>query len=180
MVKYYYFIRSGQQLTPDSVIYHIKVGSDSDSQAKLTLVQLYVKDSGDYFKVRSECSRKTIQIMSQNIMKGYIYALNAMRQHTMSVGQLYRHIIDNDWDLFEGQLAEPRAYFLHLSAMGTNFFPSRLIQRVAKTARSVKRKNLSNDVCSENFIAAISYAVIILLFTIGALIEGIERAHYIF
>ena len=83
--------------------------------AKLALVQEYVKDCGMYLKVVDDTSDKTISMLANSLFGGSSFSTLYLRRANVSISQLYDLIVDDSFVRFEATISFSKTHALLLS-----------------------------------------------------------------
>ncbi len=172
MKRLYVFIRKMADFSQADFIYKVKVGSSQREQVKLTAIEEYCKDCGMYFHPQSTSTDMAIDSLRSSLFPNQPVWKRHLRMVVISVDQLYRLIIDDDFELFESSSVVSRNFFYQKRNIDPNFyFEEKRRARKANTATR-KRKYLKSKVADDFDSFAAGTIIIILVFLVAGFIEG--------
>lgn len=96
----------------------------------------------------------------------------------ISAFDFYHHLIDNSLDIMEQPRNVLHNRFVMASVLSPKFFFNHSNRPLYRSATTVSRKNLSPEKQIERVRVGVSFLVILAIFLLGAVLEGIERTLY--
>lgn len=178
MKRYYYFVRNLNGFGSDDVVYKVAVGSSMREHAKMVLVSEFARDCGMYFQPVSDVSDRAINSLANSLFKGTSFALMYLRRANISISDLYQMIVDDSFNTFERNLAEPTAKLRLLSLLSPSFFFINRPSKCITTCQPSRSKYLSHAEGSENTRVLIGVCLILGLFILAGYLEGLERCTF--
>lgn len=176
MTSYYYYVRENWREPRESIIIHVKVGSDSKSLEIFSLVNEFAKDCGIYFHKVSNESDKAIEAFAKGLYPTFLFPGRLLRRCTVTITQLYHCIIDENWAAVE-ELSKRGKFSNHQdSCFGAWRRETKGEPKGEKPCQAVTRKNLSHKKGDESVCAIISFAIILVIFIICGKLENIAMS----
>lgn len=150
MKSKYCFIRCQGKLQPDTVIYHVWVGSSLREAIKLSLVEEYAKDVGYYLeKWSTEVNCRLDKERGRYSTDGNRIA-DPFQSASVTISQLYAMIIDGTLDLFESKIvlrsAEKYKLFYHTPEYHQSINHANVIRHASPSGRkhlSLLKRNVA-------------------------------------
>lgn len=172
MKRIFVFIRKMSDFSPSDFVYKVKVGSSQREQVKVTAIEEYCKDCGLYFHPQSDLTDLAIESLRRSVFPNTPFWRSSLRMVLISVDQLYRLIIDDDFDLFESSVIVSSSFFFQKRNIDPIFyFEEKRQSRKAVTAIR-KRKYLKSKVADDFDSFAAGTIIVILVFLVAGFIEG--------
>lgn len=174
MKKYYVFVRTPKNFTAESVIFDVSCGVGVREQNALMWLKEYAADFDAYLQVRSDVADHVIESLCERAFKGKRFATRYAKRVRISICELVTRLKNKSLGELEKPVNVGRNWLHMMSRFDAKFpvlFPSRA---KAKSAQSVKRKNLSprNEPTLEE--AIIGLVLIPILFMLAGAIEHYE------
>lgn len=165
-----------QHFTPQDVVYVVAVGTSQREQTKRDLVREYCIDCGLYFKVRSGESDTAIENLKKATFKGWNFMFSPLKMAYVSINDLYRLIIDDEFIFFENYLEEHTGTFSFKRKYDPYFYFIQKKRASANPTATETRKYLKSCRQQEFSSAIVGFALILATFLFAAWLEG--RAQY--
>lgn len=176
MVKYYCFFKDCGQFSPNSIVFKVKVGSSHRDQVKRSLLENFAQDCGYYFRPWDDVTHSELILRSSGSWKGSSGVDVLYSTVVVSVSGLYQSIIDGTLDQIK-----PNSNYIHnrfrlLSILCPAFLSSKSSSNCNTPRQPYQRKNLDPRGEWVLFNAAFGMLACVILFIIGAILEGLERS----
>ena len=178
MKRFYWFVRNLNGFGPDDVVYKVAVGSSMRDNAKLALVQEYVKDCGMYLKVVDDTSDKTISILANSLFGGSSFSTLYLRRANVSITQLYDLIVDDSFVRFEAAVSFSKTHALLLSLISPSSHWYQTQSNCNTLCQPYRRKYLSHAGSTEIQGVLVKAGFILALFALSGYLEHLERLTY--
>lgn len=176
MVKYYCFFKDCGQFSPNSIVFKVKVGSAHRDQVKRSLLENFAQDCGYYFRPWDDITQSELILRSSGSWQGSSGVDVLYSTVVISVAGLYKSIIDGTLDYIKPDSGYNRNRFRLLSILCPAFLSSKSSSNCNTSRQPQIRKNLDPRGEWVLFNAAFGMLACIILFLIGALLEGLERS----
>lgn len=176
MVKYYCFFKDCGQFSPNSIVFKVKVGTTHRDQVKRSLLENFSQDCGYYFRPWDEVTHSELILRCGGSMQGSSGVDVLYSTVVVSVAELYKHIIDGTLDQIK-----PSSNYIHnrfrlLSILCPAFLSTKSSSNCNTSRQPYQRKNLDPRGEWVLFNAAFGILASVILFLLGALLEGLERS----
>lgn len=167
------FIRSQGKMQPDTVIYHVWVGSSLRETAKLALVEEFCKDVGYYLEKWSDVVDYRLDQERGRFSTSGNSIADPFKSASVTISELYTMIIDGTLEMFEADIVlkstEKYKLFFHTNKYHQSINKSDVIRHASPSGR----KNLSLLKRNVALRAAICVAGIIGLVILDAIMSNI-------
>ena len=175
MVKYYCFFKDCGQFSPNSIVFKVKVGTTHRDQMKCSLMENFAQDCGFYFRPWDDVTHSELILRCGGSMRGSNSVDVLYSTVVISVAGLYKSIIDGTLDYIKGDSVYNRIRFRLLSILCPAFLSSKSSSHCNTSRQPYQRKNLSPESEWVLFNAAFGMLACVVLFLLGAILEGLER-----
>lgn len=176
MVKYYCFFKDCGRFSPDSIVFKVKVGTTHRDQVKRSLLENYAQDCGYYFRPWDDLTQSELILRSNGSWHGSNVVDVLYSTVVVSVAELYKSIIDGTLDQYKPDSVYNRNRFRLLSILCPAFLSPKSSSHCNTSRQPNQRKNLSPEGEWVLFNAAFGMLACVVLFLLGALLEGLERS----
>lgn len=176
MVKYYCFFKDCGRLRPDSIVFKVKVGTTHRDQVKRSLLENFAQDCGYYFRPWDDVTHSELILRCGGSMQGSSGVDVLYSTVVISVAGLYKSIIDGTLDYIKPDSVYNRNRFRLLSILCPAFLSSKSYSNCNTSRQPYQRKNLDPRGEWVLFNAAFGMLACVILFLLGALLEGLERS----
>ena len=176
MVKYYCFFKECEQFSPNSIVFKVKVGSTHRDQVKRSLLENFAQDCKYYFRPWDDVTHSELILRCGGSMQGSSGVDVLYSTVVVSVAGLYKHIIDGSLDYIKPDSVYNRNKFRLLSILYPAFLSSKSSSHCNTSRQPQIRKNLSPEGEWVLFNAAFGMLACVVLFLLGAILEGLERS----
>lgn len=176
MVKYYCFFKDCGQFSPNSIVFKVKMGSKHRDQLKRSLLENFAQDCGYYFRPWDDVTQSELILRCGGSMQDSSGVDVLYSTVVVSVAELYKNIIDGTLDYIKPNSVYNRNRFRLLSILSTAFLSSKSSSNCNTSRQPQIRKNLSPEGEWVLFNAAFGMLACVVLFLLGALLEGLERS----
>lgn len=176
MVKYYCFFKECEQFSPDSLVFKVKIGISQRDQVKRSLLENFAQDCGYYFRPWDDVTHSELILRSSGSWQGSSGVDVLYSTVVVSVAELYKSIIDGTLDQYKPSSVYNRNRFRLLSILCPAFLSSRSSSLCNTSRQPQRRKNLSPQGEWVLFNAAFGMLACVILFLLGAILEGLERS----
>lgn len=178
MKKWYCYTEVQGSLSPASKVFKVAVGDCQRDQVKKALLDCYALDCGFYF--RQWDNDTEFELISRQ--KGYNDVTHVcpfgFQVVYVNIHMLYRAIMNGDIQNLDNNTAYYKALFRDLTKLSPFFFSANSPLKKSAPALTEKEKNLSVRSGSEGIKAVFGFSLILALFLLGSILEGIERMFY--
>lgn len=175
MVKYYCFFKECEQFSPGSIVFKVKVGVSHRDQVKRSLLENFAQDCGYYFRPWDDITHSELILRSNGSWQGSSGVDVLYSTVVVSVSGLYQSIIDGTLDQIKPTSNYVHNRFRLLSILCPAFLSSKSSSNCNTSRQPYQRKNLSPQGEWVLFNAAFGMLASVILFLLGALLEGLER-----
>lgn len=175
MKTYFCFIENFDSMTRESKIFKVAVGSDWKSQSKRQLIDLFACDNRHLWRVWDEDTDNLIQSKLNGRCEISDSVVLGLQVVWVDVQILYRAIIDGNTQSLNNPPHVVRNFMRLFSLMSPKFYSTLHQSNVIHRAIPHSRKNLSQSGGGKTIDVGLAYGIMILLFLLGAFIEGLER-----
>ena len=176
MVKYYCFFKDCERLCPGSIVFKVKVDISHRDQVKRSLLENFAQDCGYYFRPWDDITQSELILRSSGSWQDSRGVDVLYSTVVISVTGLYKSIIDGTLDYIKPDSVYNRNRFRLLSILCPTFLSSKSSSNCNTSRQPYQRKNLSPQGEWVLFNAAFGILASIILFLLGALLEGLERS----
>ena len=176
MVKYYCFFKDCGQFSPGSIVFKVKVGISHRDQVKSSLLENFAQDCGYYFRPWDDLTQSELILRCGGSWHGSSGVDVLYSTVVVSVSGLYQSIIDGTLDQYKPDSVYNRNRFRLLSILCPAFLSSKSSSHCNTSRQPQRRKNLSPQGEWVLFNAAFGMLACVILFIIGAILEGLERS----
>lgn len=176
MVKYYCFFKDCGLFCPDSIVFKVKVGTTHRDQVKRSLMENFAQDCGYYFRPWDDVTHSELILRCGGSMQGSSGVDVLYSTVVISVAGLYKSIIDGTLDYIKPDSIYNRNRFRLLSILCPAFLSSKSSSHCNTSRQPQRRKNLSPEGEWVLFNAAFGMLACVVLFLLGAILEGLERS----
>ena len=176
MVKYYCFFKDCGQFSPNSIVFKVKMGSTRRDQVKRSLLENFAQDCGFYFRPWDDVTHSELILRCGGSIQGSSGIDVLYSTVVVSVAELYKSIIDGTLDQYKPSSVYNHNRFRLLSILCTAFLSSKSSSNCNTSRQPYQRKNLSPEGEWVLFNAAFGMLACVVLFLLGALLEGLERS----
>ena len=176
MVKYYCFFKDCGQFSPNSIVFKVKVGTTHRDHVKRSLLENFSQDCGYYFRPWDDVTHSELILRCGGSMRGSNGVDVLYSTVVVSVAELYKSIIDGTLDYIKGDSVYNRIRFRLLSILCPAFLSSKSSFHCNTSRQPYQRKNLSPESEWVLFNAAFGMLACVVLFLLGAILEGLERS----
>ena len=175
MVKYYCFFKDCGQFSPGSIVFKVKVGTTHRDQVKRSLLENFAQDCGYFFRPWDDITHSELILRCGGSMRGSNGVDVLYSTVVVSVAELYKSIIDGTLDYIKPDSVYNRNRFRLLSILCPAFLSSKSSSHCNTSRQPYQRKNLSPESEWVLFNAAFGMLACVVLFLLGAFLEGLER-----
>lgn len=176
MVKYYCFFKDCGQFSPGSLVFKVKIGISQRDQVKRSLLENFAQDCGYFFRPWDDVTQSELILRSSGSWQCSSGVEVLYSTVVVSVAELYKSIIDGTLDQYKPSSVYNRNRFRLLSILCPAFLSSKSSSNCNTSRQPQRRKNLSPQGEWVLFNAAFGMLACVILFLIGALLEGLERS----
>lgn len=176
MVKYYCFFKECEQFSPNSLVFKVKVGISHRDQVKRSLLENFAQDCGFYLRPWDDVTHSELILRSNGSWQGTSGVDVLYSTVVVSVAELYKSIIDGTLDQYKPSSVYNRNRFRLLSILCPAFLSSKSSSNCNTSRQPQRRKNLDPRGEWVLFNAAFGMLACVILFLLGALLEGLERS----
>lgn len=176
MVKYYCFFKNVDRFRPDSTVFKVKIGQSHRDQVKRCLLENYAADCGFFFRPWDDITHSELILRSTGSWHGSLSVDVLCQTVTITVADLYKAVIDGRLDSLKPDSIYLRNRFRLLSILCPAFSVKNKSEKSPIPRQPQVRKNLSPRQEWISINAAVGMAGIVILFILGALLEGLERS----
>ena len=176
MVKYYCFFKDYGQFSPNSIVFKVKMGTTHRDQVKRSLLENFAQDCGYYFRPWDDVTHSELILRCGGSMQGSRGVNVLYSTVVISVAGLYKSIIDGTLDYIKPDSVYSRNRFRLLSILCPAFLSSKSSSDCNTSRQPYQRKNLSPEGEWVLFNAAFGILACVVIFLLGALLEGLERS----
>lgn len=176
MVKYYCFFKDCGRFSPDSIVFKVKVGATHRDQVKRSLLENFAQDCGYFFRPWDDVTRSELILRCGGSCQGSGGVDVLYSTVVVSVAELYKSIIDGTLDQYKPSSVYNHNRFRLLSILCPAFLSSKSSSHCNTSRQPYQRKNLSPQGERVLFNAAFGMLASVILFLLGALLEGLERS----
>ena len=174
MVEYYCFFKDCGQFSPNSIVFKVKMGSTHRDQLKRSLLENFAQDCGYYFRPWDDVTHYELILRCGGSMRGSSGVDVLYSPVVIPVAGLYKSIIDGTLDYIKPNSVYNRKRFRLLSILCPAFLSSKSSSNCNTSRQPQIRKNLSPEGEWVLFNAAFGILACVVLFLLGALLEGLE------
>lgn len=176
MVKYYCFFKDCGQFSHNSIVFKVKVGTTHRDQVKRSLLENFAQDCGYYFRPWDYVTHSELILRCGGYSQGSSGVDVLYSTVVVSVSGLYKSIIDGTLDYIKPDSVYNRNRFRLRSILCPAFLSSKSSSNCNTPRQPQRRKNLSPQGEWVLFNAAFGMLASVILFLLGALLEGLERS----
>lgn len=176
MVKYYCFFKDCEKFSPNSLVFKVKIGISHRDQVKRSLLENFAQDCGYFFRPFDDVTHSELILRCGGSMRGSSGVDVLYSTVVISVAELYKSIIDDTLDYIKPDSVYNRNRFRLLSILCPAFLSSKSSSHCNTSRQPQRRKNLSPQGEWVLFNAAFGMLASVILFLLGALLEGLERS----
>lgn len=176
MVKYYCFFKECGQFSPGSIVFKVKVGISQRDQTKRSLLENFAQDCGYYFRPWDDVTHSELILRSNGSWHGSSGVDVLYSTVVVSVAELYKSIIDGTLDQYKPDSVYNHNRFRLLSILCPAYLSSKSSSNCNTPRQPYQRKNLDPRSEWVLFNAGFGMLACVILFLIGALLEGLERS----
>lgn len=176
MVKYYCFFKECERFSPGSLVFKVKIGISHRDQVKRSLLENFAQDCGFYFRPWDDITHSELILRSNGSWQGSSGVDVLYSTVVVSVAELYKSIIDGTLDQYKPSSVYNRNRFRLLSILCPAFLYSKSSSNCNTSRQPYQRKNLSPESEWVLFNAAFGMLACVVLFLLGAILEGLERS----
>lgn len=176
MVKYYCFFKDCGQFSPNSIVFKVKMGSTHRDQLERSLLENFAQDCGYYFRPWDDVTHSELILRSSGSWQSSSGVDVLYSTVVVSVAELYKHIINGTLDYIKPNSVYNRNRFRLLSILCPAFLYSKSSSNCNTSRQPQIRKNLSPEGEWVLFNAAFGMLACVVLFLLGAILEGLERS----
>ena len=152
MKRKFYFHRINQPLEADHIIYRLWVGESVREQRQLAKIVSWAFAHGATILSWCEDIDYYIDFEASRVFPGKGLLDFGFIQADITPAEVLSHIEADDWDIFEKNLPQPKAFFVTLRKCS----PSKIVEASAEASPSLvlteKSKNLSLGYQGDRFI----------------------------
>ena len=175
MVKYYCFFKDCGRFSPGSIVFRVKVGISHRDQVKRSLLENFAQDCGYYFRPWDDITQSELILRSSGSWQGSSGVDVLYSTVVVSVAELYKSIINGTLDYIKPDSVYNRIRFHLLSILCPAYLSSKSSSHCNTSRQPYQRKNLSPESEWVLFNAAFGMLACVVLFLLGAFLEGLER-----
>ena len=175
MVHFYCFIEDPCNLQAGSRVFKVKVGDSQRDQIKRVLVDCYSTDTNAFFRLWDADTDYFLANQLRTKPRDHASMNSGLCVIVTDIRTLYRNIISGTLDTISNPTRIARNAFRMMSILSPSFFFKNPTARRATHVPPVKGQNLSVRPCREDSIAAVGFALMVLLYWLGSLVGCWER-----
>lgn len=176
MVKYYCFFKECERFSPGSLVFKVKIGISQRDQIKRSLLENFAQDFGYFFRPWDDVTQSELILRSSGSWQGSSGVDVLYSTIVVSVAELYKSIIDGTLDQYKPDTVYNRNKFRLLSILCPAFLSSKSSSHCNTSRQPQIRKNLDPRGEWVLFNAGFGMLACVILFLIGAILEGLERS----
>lgn len=176
MVKYYCFFKDVERFRPDSYVFKVKIGQSHRDQVKRSLLENFANDCGYYFRPWDDLTLSELILRSTGSWHGSLSVDTMYQTIGISVHDLYHAIIDGRLESLRPCSNFIRNRFRLISMLCPASFTKSSIQKTRNPRQPLSRINLSPRQEWVSMNALVGMGAVVILFLLGALLEGLERS----
>lgn len=175
MVHFYCFIESGEQVNADTKVFKVAVGDNQRDQVKKALVDCYANDTNAFFRIWDDATDFHLSQMMRFEPADNVCSMVGLNMIKTDIQTLYRKIVDGSLASLENPSYVSHNAFRMLSVLSPTFFIRNSCRKAGSPVPAGTRKNLSVRPTQEDYVAAVGFALIALLYWLGSLVGCIEK-----
>lgn len=175
MKTYFCFIENFDDLSRESKIFKVAVGTDWKSQSKRQLIDLFACDNGHLWRVWDEDTDNLIKEKLNGRCEISNSVVLGLQVVWVEIHVLYRAIIDGETQSLINPPHVVRNFIRLFSLFSPKFYSTIHQSKVIHRAIPRSRKYLSQAGGGNTLDVGVAYGIMIFLFLLGAFIEGLER-----
>lgn len=175
MKKKYCFIPHSGRLQPGEKVFCVWVGSSDREQVKRMLIDNYAEDVQAFWRVWDEDTDYYLSQVTTCRIKGCERFRFSFERVDVQISDFYKSLINGDISQLRNSSSYLRNSFRLSSLLSPSFFLRNSTISKKSFATSAKRKNLSQRAQSDAINATIGFCLILVLFLLSALLDGVEK-----
>lgn len=152
MKRKYYFHRINQPLQADHVVYRLWVGESVREQRLLADILAWAFSQGATIMSWSEDIDYYLEYESERVFPGRGLLDFGFIQVDITAADALKHIKDNDWDIYEKNLPQPKTFFVTLRKCSPEKVDQKKSSIKSYPVLTETRKNLSQSGDNSRFI----------------------------
>ena len=176
MVHFFCFIEDPCNLQAGSRVFKVKVGDAQRDQVKRVLVDCYATDTNAFFRLWDADTDYFLSHQTHTAPRDHAGMNSGLVVIVTDIHTLYRNIVFGTLDSITNPTQVARNAFRMMSILSPSFIFKNPTARRAIHVPPVARKNLSVRPYREDDIAAIGFALMVLLYWLGSLVCCWENA----
>lgn len=175
MIHFYCFIEQPCNLQAGSRVFKVKVGDSHRDQVKRVLLDCYATDTEAFFRLWDADTDYYLAHQTHTQPRDHASMSSGLNVIVTDIQTLYRNIVSGTLDSISNPPRVARNAFRMMSILSPSFFMRNHTARRAPHVPPVPRKNLSVRPTREDSIAAIGFALMVLLYWLGSLVGCLEK-----
>lgn len=178
MKKWYCYTEVQGSLSPTSKVFKVAVGDCQRDQVKKALLDCYALDCGFYFRQWDQDTEFELISRQQGYHDVTGVCPFGFQVIYVNIHMLYRAIMEGNIQNLDNNSSYYKALFRDLTKLSPTFFAANSSFKKSALALTEKEKNLSFRSSSEGIQAACGFVLILALFLLGSMLQGIEQLFY--
>lgn len=175
MRKKFCFIPHAGRLNIGEKVFCVWIGSSDREQTKRFLVENFASDIGAFFRPWDADTDYYLKVQCAADSAGSKKFLSSYIRIDVKIQDFYKAIIDGNYMNLDNPSYVNRNIFRTLCHTNPAAHFINQAKNHIETATSVIRKNLSDSERITGYNAYVPFCLILVLFLLGALLEGVER-----
>ena len=178
MKKWYCYTEVQGALSPTSKVFKVAVGDCQRDQVKKALLDCYALDCGFYFRQWDQDTEFELISRQQGFHDVTNVCPFGFQVVYVNIHMLYQAIMNGNVQNLDNNTAYYKALFRDITKLSPFFFAANSPLKKSAPALTEKEKNLSVRSGSEGIRAACGFVLILALFLLGSMLQGIEQMFY--
>lgn len=175
MVHYYCFFKDCGKFSPNQIVFKVKVGSSQREQIKLKLLENFAEDCGYYLRRWDDTTDSELILRSTGAYRQLEAVGKIYSTVLISITKLYQSIINGTLETIKPSPRYLHNHFQILSVLYPAFRIAMLNPKSQNSRQPRESKYLSPREETQLMNLGVSATACVILFILGALLEGLER-----
>lgn len=167
------FVRNTGKWSPDVVIFHVFVGAARREQVRRQLLDCYAADCGYFFRQWDEDTDFWLIQKAKEVFPKSNFPLIRFKSVSIGIMEFYRMVVEGKIEDYERNSKFPKGHFRIITKFDTEILPPPTVDNVIHLPSRPKRKNLKSILGDEEVKAAISFALILILIMLDAIVSNL-------
>ena len=171
MKRIYLYVPDGDEITVDSVIIWLRVGSSTREVVEFSLLENYALDNDQFLRVRDDVTDEWLDYRCGRLFEGSQLPHLYLKSVCMGIHEVYRRTINGTLESFVKAQPDKPSRSQMINVLDPYYFPKHCQSLSNTTCPRGKRKYLSHNLATTCLMATLPFTLMLVVGAIDRLGE---------